>query len=539
MEWFPNEVLWFINGVLVNQSTVSVPRTAMQFYLNIWAYDAGTSLLPAPTMAANQIYTFDVQSASVSAIEDVNSTLLITGTTPNQAATDSTSLAPFAGVTVSDANPDPIDTVNVTLSGAGNGKFTNLGAGSYNATTGVYSVSGTPAAVTSALDGLVFAPTPHQAPGETVATGFTISATDTAQASATDNATSVLTVDAPLGLIGGLAVSQQIELLYIAYFDRSADSPGLTYWIGQDTQAQQSGQSASVALTNIANSFAQQAETIALYPIFGLPGFNPTSPSAADTINSFVGNVYENLFDRAADSAGLSYWDNQIETGVVGLGAAALDIANGATGTDATGLLNKVTVALDFTTRTGAADLGQPPLPASFVTAAKGVLSGVDGISLNDASVTAGMNATTTYIASTTSGHQTAATSGDPAVITVTGSDQLIDPGSGAHTIQFTAGASGDTLMVRADAVDQVSGFNPAADSLDLGSLLLAAHVDPADNIAELGHYLTIVDQGADALLNFDPTGHGGGSTVAVLLGLGGTLTGLNTLAADGALKIA
>ena len=63
-----------------------------------------------------------------------------------------------------------------------------------------------------------------------------------------------------------------------------------------------------------------------------------------------------NMFDHAADPAGAAYWLGQITTGAVGLGSAILAIANGATGTDATEVQNKISVALDFTTRTAAAD---------------------------------------------------------------------------------------------------------------------------------------------------------------------------------------
>jgi hypothetical protein len=53
-----------------------------------------------------------------------------------------------------------------------------------------------------------------------------------------------------------------------------------------------------------------------------------------------------------------------------------------------------------------------------------------------------------------------------------------------------------------------------------------------------LGNYVTIAGQGADALVNFDPTGHGGGGTVAVLQGLGSVVTSLDSLVAQGAVRI-
>jgi hypothetical protein len=129
--------------------------------------------------------------------------------------------------------------------------------------------------------------------------------------------------------------------------------------------------------------------------------------------------------------------------------------------------------------------------------------------------------------------------SADPSVITIAGSHQVIDPGAGSHTIQFLPSASADTLVLHASGVDQVSGFDPATDILDVSSLLTAANVDLNGDVAALSNYLTIADQGSDARVSFDPTGHGGGSTVAVLQGLGGVVTGLDTLVARGAIRIA
>jgi len=199
------------------------------------------------------------------------------------------------------------------------------------------------------------------------------------------------------GLLGGLSINQQLELIYIAYFNRAADGAGFAYWVGQN---------ATIPLTGIANLFAPQAETIALYPFLAsflsTPNPNLNTPTAQSGLTGFVNSVYQNMFGHAADSAGAAYWLNQITSGAVGLGAAALSIANGASGTDATEVQNKIMVALDFTNRTNAAGLtGTGSSSTSLLAAARNVLSGVNGTSLNDASVTAGENATTTYISAT------------------------------------------------------------------------------------------------------------------------------------------
>lgn len=132
----------------------------------------------------------------------------ISGTT-TMAGDDHTPFDPLAGVTVADLNVGQTMTVTATLSATANGTLSNLAGGSYNAVTGVYTVTGTAAAVTTALDGLVFTPTDHQVtPGQTVTTVFSLSATDglmTSAATATTlNVTSLNDPPVLSGVGGGL-----------------------------------------------------------------------------------------------------------------------------------------------------------------------------------------------------------------------------------------------------------------------------------------------------------------------------------------------
>ena len=266
-----------------------------------------------------------------------------------------------------------------------------------------------------------------------------------------------------------------------------------------------------------------QTETFAIYPFLATPNLNLNSPAAQTGLNAFISSVYTNLFGHGADVPGQNYWVAQITGGTVGLGAAALAIANGATSGDAIALLNRITVARDFTTRTSAA-FGVTN-PSDFKTTAASVLKPVDGASLNDASVTAAENATSTYIAAAASVPVITKSAVAPDEITVTDPNQLVDPGVGDFTIRFLPGATGETLVPRAGGQEQVSGFDPASDVLDFRSLLTGGQ---RDALAQL--HVSVSDQGADAVISFDPTGQGGGTPIAVLHGMGQEITNLGSL---------
>lgn len=130
----------------------------------------------------------------------------ISGTIPNQTVTDESTTDPFGTVAIADPNADQVETVTVTESNPANGTLSDPAGGSYNATTGVYRVSGAPATVTADLDALVFAPTAGQvAAGGTVTTEFTISVVDTILQTATDDTTSVAATAAGPAISGTVA----------------------------------------------------------------------------------------------------------------------------------------------------------------------------------------------------------------------------------------------------------------------------------------------------------------------------------------------
>ncbi|HEX4140817.1 MAG TPA: choice-of-anchor tandem repeat GloVer-containing protein, partial [Candidatus Methylacidiphilales bacterium] len=125
----------------------------------------------------------------------------------NQLVSDSATIDPFEDVTVvADVTVGQTETVTVTPSNAATGTLSDPNAASDGSaiTNGVYTVTGTAAAVTEDLDGLVFTPTDHQLALDTIQTvGFTIAATDTAGQTASDSTTSVV-IFSSSGLPGGI-----------------------------------------------------------------------------------------------------------------------------------------------------------------------------------------------------------------------------------------------------------------------------------------------------------------------------------------------
>jgi plastocyanin len=140
----------------------------------------------------------------------------ITGAVGGQPTTDEATITPFTGVTIARIDDGLTEAVTITPGAAANGTLFDPNAASDHSSivNGVFTVAGSGAAVTAAVDGLVFTPTAHQvAPGQTVTTNFTIAARDSLGLSATNSAASVvatavndpptITVTGPAGCING------------------------------------------------------------------------------------------------------------------------------------------------------------------------------------------------------------------------------------------------------------------------------------------------------------------------------------------------
>jgi hypothetical protein len=118
--------------------------------------------------------------------------LSIIGAVANQLAGGK--IMPFGNLVITDLNNATV-TATVTLSNAHNGTLTNLAGGTYRPAKGIYTVTGSEAAVNSALEGLAFKPARLKSPASQVTTSFTVSVTDSQGASLSDSTTSVVAVN--------------------------------------------------------------------------------------------------------------------------------------------------------------------------------------------------------------------------------------------------------------------------------------------------------------------------------------------------------
>jgi len=132
-----------------------------------------------------------------------------------------------------------------------------------------------------------------------------------------------------------MSFTAQIEALYVAYFNRPADSAGLDYWnsVLAPYDTVQAGNSGNLGV--VSSAFAASSEYTAKY----------AGMSSAQVVNQ----VYLNLFGHAADAGGLLYWSTLLTNGSLHMSDIVTDIAGAAQGTDLTAYQNQVTAATAFT----------------------------------------------------------------------------------------------------------------------------------------------------------------------------------------------
>jgi hypothetical protein len=130
--------------------------------------------------------------------------------------------------------------------------------------------------------------------------------------------------------------TQTVEKLYVAYFGRPGDPPGVNYWVAE--LAASNGSSAT--LQNMFTSFYASAEYTALH--------------VGQTTGQLINSLYQYLFSRDVEQTGLDYWTQQITSGIDTLDKLSYILVTAATdkpggNQDLTVLNNKATAATTFT----------------------------------------------------------------------------------------------------------------------------------------------------------------------------------------------
>ncbi len=129
---------------------------------------------------------------------------------------------------------------------------------------------------------------------------------------------------------------EQVTEIYVATFMRAPDTAGLLYWSNH----------AGLNIEQIAESFFHQPETESKYP----DSMSPTE---------FVTTIYNNVFNRDPDPAGLEYWVDGLTNGSITRSGMIIAVVNGAQGQDQRILDNKTEVGLYFAQNAASATLEQ------------------------------------------------------------------------------------------------------------------------------------------------------------------------------------
>lgn len=122
-----------------------------------------------------------------------------------------------------------------------------------------------------------------------------------------------------------------IQKLYVAYFNRPADYAGLNYYEGLLEAANGSADT----MAQISADFAKSAEYTAAFE--------------GKTNAQIVDIIYTNIFGHAADAAGNKFYADNLTAGKVTVANVVQEVAKGAQGSDLTAYNNKLTAAAAFT----------------------------------------------------------------------------------------------------------------------------------------------------------------------------------------------
>ena len=139
----------------------------------------------------------------------------------------------------------------------------------------------------------------------------------------------------------------EVQMLYVAYYQRPADPAGLRYWAQViDNQGIQAA----------VNGFVNSPEAQSLYSSYYQTG----------DIAGLITAVYQAAFNRTPEPDGLDYWTKVYNNGWATLGTIVWEIVNGARNQDLITLQNKLESAMNFTNALDPDGDYLPPYQATY-----------------------------------------------------------------------------------------------------------------------------------------------------------------------------
>ena len=158
-------------------AVAAASQVVVELQARLAATPPGATLTSSATASTG--YASSVPATLTAIVGNAPPTL--TGLPIAEAARDDTTLAALAGLKLTDPDAGQTQTLRIKLSNPANGILTNPGIGSYDPAAGVWTATGTAAAVSAAAAGLRFVPTLHQASlGQSVPTDLSVQAQDSA-----------------------------------------------------------------------------------------------------------------------------------------------------------------------------------------------------------------------------------------------------------------------------------------------------------------------------------------------------------------------
>jgi len=240
----------------------------------------------------------------------------------------------------------------------------------------------------------------------------------------------------------------------------------------------------------IAQSFSVQTEATNSYAYLA----NPNVAS----VSTFLTSVYANLFNRAPDAAGLTYWTNEINSGRSNVGNAIINIISGAQDNATTGNLDLTTVTNKMTAGLAWAQAMANVNGAVYNSAAAASAAGVvAGVTSAASTVTAAATSTASFFAN-----------GGAVTPTVTTLGTGVDTVTGSSNNTVNATDIGSTPAQSWSALDSIS-FTGSNNTLNVATALDISGAPTGATVSGV-QTMNVTQTGSAKVVTLDSTGFTG-----------------------------